>query len=233
MTTIIPTIGRVVWFHPAANTAEGGFAHAEICAAIVAYVHSDTMVNLAVFDAQGNHHVRTSVPLLKEGEPHPASGYFCEWMPYQLGQAARAEAREREAEFDRAVPTAVPAYALPELGPDAVVSDGQTRNADGSIWARKPVNEGGAPYRTQYGFISPMKNPKLWELARKVYGGDFGPRFEQPWKANPWQIYSGNPAVLLDQGYAAPGEAKEGQSEINFMMFGYLLTPTGITWRPS
>lgn len=90
MATIIkPTIGRVVWFHPATNSAEGGFYPAPICAAIVAYVHSDSCVNLAVFDANGNAHSKCSVALVQDGEAPPENGYYAEWMPYQKGQAAK------------------------------------------------------------------------------------------------------------------------------------------------
>jgi hypothetical protein len=29
---------------------------------------------------------------VQAGEPKPEHGYFCEWMPYQVGQAAKAAA---------------------------------------------------------------------------------------------------------------------------------------------
>jgi hypothetical protein len=29
---------------------------------------------------------------VQEGEDKPEHGYFCSWMPYQLGQAAKAAA---------------------------------------------------------------------------------------------------------------------------------------------
>jgi hypothetical protein len=93
---IKPTIGRVVWFHPSNDGGESGFAPSPICAAIVAYVHSDTCVNLAVFDGNGAAHSKTSVTLIQEGDAAPA-GYYCEWMPYQKGQAAKTEALEAAA----------------------------------------------------------------------------------------------------------------------------------------
>jgi hypothetical protein len=86
---IAPTVGRVVWFHPAANAAEAGFARPEAgtpLAAIVARVWSDTCVNLTVFDANGAPHSRTSVLVVQDGQPVP-DGYYCEWMPFQKGQA--------------------------------------------------------------------------------------------------------------------------------------------------
>ena len=87
---IQPTVGRVVWFHPSDDDvmARGSGT----LAAIVANVWSDTCVNLAVFDGNGNHHSRTSVLLVQEGNPVPTGGMWCEWMPYQKGQAAKTDA---------------------------------------------------------------------------------------------------------------------------------------------
>lgn len=93
---IKPTIGRVVWFHPSSNGADSSFAPAAICAAIVAHVHSDVLVNLAVFDANGVSHSKTSVKLVQDNEKAPDSGYYCEWMPFQKGQAAKTEALESQ-----------------------------------------------------------------------------------------------------------------------------------------
>lgn len=89
---IRPTIGRVVWFHPS-----GSNPASQPNAALIAYVHSDTMVNLAAFDANGVPSSHTSVPLYQGGpeEERPAS-YYAEWMPYQQGQAAKTEALEKE-----------------------------------------------------------------------------------------------------------------------------------------
>ena len=57
-------------------------------AATVAYVHSDRMVNLSYFDHDGLGWSQTSVPLVQEGDEKPV-GMYCEWMPYQLGQAKK------------------------------------------------------------------------------------------------------------------------------------------------
>lgn len=80
---IKPTVGRVVWYWP-------GFLPmpTQPLAAIVAYVHSDTLVNLAVFDANGVPSSQTSVHLW-QGEGQRPTNFFCEWMPYQIGQAAK------------------------------------------------------------------------------------------------------------------------------------------------
>lgn len=95
---IKPTVGRVVWFHPASNVATSGFAHpdaGEPLAAIVARVLSDRIVNLTVFDALGVPHSRTAVQLVQEGDPVPGGGYYATWMPYQISQAKKdADSRQ-------------------------------------------------------------------------------------------------------------------------------------------
>lgn len=79
---IKPTIGRVVWYWQ--NTVSQKQAHA----AIVAYVHSDTTVNLVMFDENGTSTGLTSVRLYQNDGERPQL-HFCEWMPYQREQAAK------------------------------------------------------------------------------------------------------------------------------------------------
>jgi hypothetical protein len=86
---IKPTIGRVVWYHPPFTPDSG--TNELTLAAIVAYVWSDTCVNLAIFDQNGVAHSQTSVFMYQGEGERPACSY-CEWMPYQLGQAAKTEA---------------------------------------------------------------------------------------------------------------------------------------------
>jgi hypothetical protein len=89
---IKPTIGRVVWYHPQHK-------HIQPHAALIAFVHSDTLVNLAVFDENGSHQATIDVPLY-QNEPNqerPQYG-FCEWMPYQQGQAAKTQELEKKLE---------------------------------------------------------------------------------------------------------------------------------------
>ena len=92
MTKNLPTVGRVVWFTPSRLTGDYGFTHIDSrkpLAAIVTHVFHDALVNLTVFDSNGVPHSRTSVPLVQADEPKPEHGYFCSWMPYQVGQAAK------------------------------------------------------------------------------------------------------------------------------------------------
>lgn len=79
---ITPTNGRVVLFTP--PTEGPGMAYnGQPLAATVTHVWNDHMVNLSVFDANGEQYSRTSVPLIQDEEPKPTQGYYCEWMPYQ------------------------------------------------------------------------------------------------------------------------------------------------------
>lgn len=73
-----PTIGRIVLFHPTPAITQ---------AAVIAFVHSDTCVNLAAFDTNGVASGKTSVQLVGEGQDKPEFGQFCEWMPHQESQA--------------------------------------------------------------------------------------------------------------------------------------------------
>ena len=86
---IKPTVGRVVWFYKYAPHQ----GHKGPLAAHVACVHSDSMVNLMVIDEAGNPRPETSVFLRQDDQPAPDYDY-CEWMPYQKGQAAKTEALE-------------------------------------------------------------------------------------------------------------------------------------------
>jgi hypothetical protein len=91
---IKPTVGRVVWYRP----GQAGELHTgQPFAAIIAYVHSDTLVNLAIFDHNGrmSEPAQTAIPLYQGEGERPATAY-CEWMPYQQGQAAKTESLEKQ-----------------------------------------------------------------------------------------------------------------------------------------
>jgi hypothetical protein len=97
VTQIKPTIGRVVWFYPHGHR-EGSLPHA----AMIAFVHSDNLVNLGVLDPNGRSHNETSVSLIQDGDAAPDSGRFATWMPFQIGQAKQAE--EKTAATETAKP---------------------------------------------------------------------------------------------------------------------------------
>lgn len=104
---IKPSIGRVVWFTPSKTDTQLLFkvGDQQPLAGIVAYVHSDRCVNLAVFDPNGGSHSRTSVTLLQDDDVGNEGGYYAEWMPYQKGQAAKTE----QLEVKDAAPASKPA----------------------------------------------------------------------------------------------------------------------------
>ena len=90
-TVIKPTIGRVVWFYETNEQQKISQANA----ALVCFVHSDKLVNLAVFSKDGSPSPYTSVTLVQEGEAAP-KGMFATWMPYQIGQAAKHQGASEE-----------------------------------------------------------------------------------------------------------------------------------------
>ena len=95
---ILPTIGRQVWYqHGGAHLGDmtirypGPDANTQPMAATVVYVWADRMVSLDVIDHAGKHYAMTSVPLLQDDDTPPDHPY-AQWMPYQVGQAKKAEA---------------------------------------------------------------------------------------------------------------------------------------------
>lgn len=88
---IKPTVGRVVLVRPGINFP-GFIAPGEDqrLAAMVAYVHDDRLINVGGVDSQGLPFQLTSLMLLQPGDAPPIPGIpFAEWMPYQVGQAAK------------------------------------------------------------------------------------------------------------------------------------------------
>jgi hypothetical protein len=82
---IKPTVGRVVWYW----TAQMIKNQQQPYAAIITFVHSDKLINIAYFDADGRAGSNTSVLLLQDGEEKPDYGRpYCEWMPYQKAVAS-------------------------------------------------------------------------------------------------------------------------------------------------
>lgn len=101
---ISPTIGRKVWYWHSgwAVPQLGGesiypvsYDASQAMDATVIYVFSDRMVSLDVTDHRGNRFIASSVTLVQPGDERPG-GAFCEWMPFQVGQAAKAEPAEQQ-----------------------------------------------------------------------------------------------------------------------------------------
>jgi len=85
---IKPTVGRVLWFFE-------NYLHGENppLAAIVAKVTDDRTVTLGVIDHFGGHFGYSEVRLIQPGDdiPERGAGFYCTWMPYQIGQATKTE----------------------------------------------------------------------------------------------------------------------------------------------
>lgn len=90
---IKPTIGRQVWFWKAGSDVDTDQPEA----ATIVYVWGDSMVNLQVLDHEGVSRGATSVSLRQPKDPVWITTPFCEWMPYQKGQAAKTEVAEKTA----------------------------------------------------------------------------------------------------------------------------------------
>lgn len=88
---IEPTVGRVVWYWEHGKTMKD--AGEQPRAAMIAYVHSNRCVNISFLTCNGEQAARTSVVLVQDGDPLPDYD-FCEWIPYQKGQAAKTEQME-------------------------------------------------------------------------------------------------------------------------------------------
>lgn len=90
MSAILPTVGRKVWFRPNGHLQLGMtelYSGTPMDATVV-YVWGPNMVNLLVVDHVGNQFPVNSVTLAGPDTPIPSWSY-CEWMPYQLGQAKK------------------------------------------------------------------------------------------------------------------------------------------------
>lgn len=98
MTQIAPTVGRVVLYRPRPGV---DLEERPTLAAIVAAVHDPDCLVLSVIDANGNArgvgpvwHRDVSLVMAPEAgdvEVPLQARDFWEWMPYQLGQAAKTE----------------------------------------------------------------------------------------------------------------------------------------------
>lgn len=91
---ITPTVGRKVWYHPARYDMWWPEWYTQPWDATVIWVHSDTRVNVFVINPGGGTFVVTGCQLL-QGEEECDEEY-CEWMPFQRGQAAKTEALEKQ-----------------------------------------------------------------------------------------------------------------------------------------
>lgn len=97
---IKPTVGRKVWFIPSDyDTSIDGYkilpdvdnpAYNQPLDATIIGVHSDTLVNLHVIDAEGNQFFQEGTRLMQDGKTEIGKDEsYAMWMPYQVTQAAK------------------------------------------------------------------------------------------------------------------------------------------------
>lgn len=97
---ITPTIGRRVWYWPRKTGAAGILMPDELVLirhdqpfdAGIVFVHNEGLVNLSVTDHRGKQQAVPNVSLLQSDDPAPICGGYCEWMPFQQGQAKQQAA---------------------------------------------------------------------------------------------------------------------------------------------
>lgn len=114
MTTIIPTVGRIMLYGPAPGDDQltlGRYAASLVCGV----ADEGRAVNLAVFDATGRYvGGRVGVRVVQEGEAIPESGDHATWMAYQTAVASGAIPPVLHAIPE---PAAAPFDALPDALP--------------------------------------------------------------------------------------------------------------------
>ena len=87
---IQPTVGRQVWLWLDQQHKK----HGQPFAATVVYVNSVRDINVCALDGSGQPAAYVGITLVQPGDKLPLTGAFCEWMPYQIGQAAQAGSAE-------------------------------------------------------------------------------------------------------------------------------------------
>lgn len=82
---ITPTVGRVVWYYPAGRSKDE-----QPCAATIAYVHDDNLINIGYWPSEGPPAWDKNVLLVQDENSYgnPDGGGWCCWMPYQKNVAA-------------------------------------------------------------------------------------------------------------------------------------------------
>ena len=83
-----PTVGRPALYHPAPVEGEAQ----RTFAAIIAAVHSDSTVSMAVFNERGQHDNAVTVPFVQAGQTPPADGCYAEWTLAENAQAEKVSA---------------------------------------------------------------------------------------------------------------------------------------------
>jgi RyR domain len=183
---IQPTVGRVVWFYPSIGSVQAGFAApdgGQPLAAIIARVWSDRMVNLTVFDANGVAHSRPSVRLLQEGDARDSDGYYAEWMPYQVGQAKKAEAEKAEVQYAKIDFVARVCHEVNRAYCAALGDLSQPTWEDAPAWQRESARMGVDLHLS--GDFGPEASHISWMRQKLDDGWKYGPEKDAEKKEHP------------------------------------------------
>jgi hypothetical protein len=118
MIKITPSVGRIVWYHPPKREDGGRLLQPQ--AAIITYVHSDTLVNLAAFGSLGLPVSRCQVYLAPPNHAisrEQAAAGYANWMPWQVAQAqkeAQTTSIDRQTSLDGTTTFSAPKSAKPK-----------------------------------------------------------------------------------------------------------------------
>ncbi len=82
---IEPTVGRVILYRPL-DEGDEETRHA----AIISQVNDDETINIGVFSWVGELYHRQNVVIVQDPDEMVKNGQ-CNWMPYQIGQAGKAD----------------------------------------------------------------------------------------------------------------------------------------------
>lgn len=164
---IKPSNGRIVLFTPGPDFAGIWHDQSQQLAASICHVWGDRMVNLDVIDSNGIHWPVTSVGLLQPGDAKAYEDRYCEWMPYQKGQAGKTE--QLQAKLDVTTPKARPmsewakvmCYCPPTGSPD---NESDTAHVCDCGKLQLPATDGGP----NPDYIGSVNGVPIYQLDRSV-----------------------------------------------------------------
>lgn len=173
MTSIAPSVGRKLYFHPGYDMSFVVLdPNVPLDATILFTWPADptlpsiSLLNVMVVDHVGNFHFKAKVPLVQDGQTAPENSVYAYWMPYQVGQAAKTEViaaqlAASQQQASQVAPTAeqvaevaaaanIPAPVVAQTGESSASStssDGQAQqvsNSQASDVPETPVHDGGS-----------------------------------------------------------------------------------------
>jgi hypothetical protein len=127
-TFIPPTPGRIVLFHASEHDGIARL-NGQPLAAMVAGVHNDRLVNLAVLDAYGNWQQRSNVILAQPNDERPNTAHAT-WMEYQVGQAAKTEQLQEQLQGGTGIFAETNGTSASETGLVSTNNDGAEETPD-------------------------------------------------------------------------------------------------------